>query len=226
MRIGQIPQILAAGILFTITASICKAGPTYGFVPITNNNPANISFELGQHDDLFYFTFRNSADFDCSVTDIYWDDDASILRAIRSIVNGPGVKFEQYAKPENPPGGNTLLPPFVTTDGLSVQSDSPVLANGIGPGEWLSVGFQLYPDMQIDALVEAFGQGTLRVAIHVQGFPDGSSQSFVNTTAVIPAPGALALAAIGTIFGARLLKDPTKSRSSSKKPLTAAGLLI
>ena len=42
------------------------------------------------------------------------------------------------------PGGNTVDPPFITTTGFSADSDSPMpVANGIQPGQWLTIIFTL-----------------------------------------------------------------------------------
>lgn len=142
------------------------------------------------------FTFTNTGPYASSITDVYFDDDG-VLSGIASIGNSdPGVSFSQFASPSSLPGGRNLTPPFVTTRGFSVDSDPPVRPNGVGPGELLGITFSLANGRIFDNVIAALGSGDLRVGIHVQGFANCGSESFVNNN-VIPAPGALVLGTIG-----------------------------
>jgi hypothetical protein len=105
------------------------------------------------------------------------------------------VQFAQDATPQNLPGGNGIG--FETTAGFSADSDPPVQPNGVNPGESLGVIFNLisgktYQDTlaAIDLGLGGSVYGSLRIGIHVQGFADGGSESFVNTH-VIPEPAGL-----------------------------------
>jgi len=196
-------------------ASLCptaQANLTYIFKDIITNetNPANATIGEAQlfvdvlavTDPLatgdVFFRFRNVGNHACSITDVYFDDGA--LLGISSLVNGPGVSFSPGASPPDLPRGNELDPPFVTTAGFLADSTTPHLQqNGVNPTEWLEVHFDLLPGKSYGDVIDSLSDGSLRIGIHVQAFPDGGSESFVNN-GVIPAPGAIALGSIGVVL--------------------------
>ena len=201
-------QGLMAGVAIgmVLWCSSVQAAPTYSFLPITSNNAANVAAGQAQlfvdlsdpGSDQVLFTFINIGPAPSSITDVYFDDGA--LLGIASIQGGDGVAFSQFASPANPPGGNTLVPPFVTSTGFSADSDAPAQPNGVNPGEWLGIAFDLQSGRTFADVVQDLDDGALRIAIHVQGFENGGSEAFVNngTVATVPAPGALLLSGIGT----------------------------
>ena len=197
--------IIAITLAFGLFCSAADAAPTYSFVNITNNNPADAAtgeaqlfveiFDLGGGQVNFAFT--NTGPAASSITDVYFDDGS--LLGIASIINTPGlVEFSQLASPPDLPGGNLAVPPFVTTLGFSADSDPPVQPLGVNPGENLGIIFNLQPGGTFADVVDELGSGGLRIGIHVQGFSSGGSESFINDPATaIPAPGALLLGGIG-----------------------------
>lgn len=210
--------IAAIALAFSLFCVAAEAAPTYSFVNITNNNAGDAAIGEAQlfvelFDDSYpdvdpgqiKFAFSNIGHAASSITDVYFDDGA--LLGIASIVNTPGlVVFSQLATPANLPGGNTASPPFVTTAGFSADSDPPVQPLGVNPGEFLGIIFDLQADRDFADVVDNLASGALRIGIHVQGFPNGGSESFINNGIVdgngngngkIPAPGALVLGAIG-----------------------------
>jgi hypothetical protein len=201
--------IAAIALAFGLFCVAAEAAPTYSFVNITNNNAGNAAIGEAQ---LFVelldpgpgqitFAFTNIGPAASSITDVYFDDGA--LLGIASIINTPGlVEFSQLATPPDLPGGNTVTPPFMTTAGFSADSDPPVQPLGVNPGESLGIIFDLQPSKDFADVVDNLASGTLRIGIHVQGFPNGGSESFINNGIVdgngkIPAPGALILGGIG-----------------------------
>ena len=179
------------------------AGPTYSFVCWSNNSAVNaaigeaqLSVEIldiggGQVE----FLFRNSGSDPASLTDIYFDDSGlGVLAAPMGFTDIVGtVSFSQYAAPADLPGGSG----FNTTAGLSADSDSPAPINGVNTGEQL--GVTLYG--AYGGIVDQFDNGNLRIGLHVQAMgTDGESEWFISNGPVVPAPGALALAGIGTLL--------------------------
>ncbi|HEX5065147.1 MAG TPA: PEP-CTERM sorting domain-containing protein [Myxococcota bacterium] len=159
------------------------------------------------------FTFHNVGAAASSIADVYWDD--GTLLSIFSITNGPGVSFSQGATPPDLPGGNNASPPFVTSVGFSADSDAPVEPNGVNPGEFLTVRFDLIGGQSFANAISDLTDGDLRVGIHVQGFATGGSESFVNTP--VPEPGTLALFAGGVLALAgkrRKEADPSRPTRS------------
>lgn len=197
------PTIIVVLCLFCTEA---KASLTYSFVNITNNDAVNAAIgeaqlfmELGDPvGNQVRFTFGNTGPQASSITQVYFDDGGFLSFA--SIDDSlAGVEFSQAASPPELPGGNTVVPPFTTTAGLSFGSDPPVQANGVNPGEWLAITFDVNP---LSDLEDQIASGALRIGIHVQGIGAGGSEAFIlgglvdgNTT--VPAPGAVVLAGIG-----------------------------
>ena len=190
---------------------------TYGFNPITTNSVADGAIGKAQlfvdikqlaNPAQVLFKFYNiapdgSEPEPCSITDVYFDDGA--LLGIATINEGPGVAFSQGAAPGNLPGGNGITPPFVATDGFTADSDPPTQPKGVNPNEWLEITFDLQGGMTYAHVLAALElgltdpaqAGSLRIGIHVQGFDDGKSESFVNTRTHVPVPGASLLGVIG-----------------------------
>lgn len=200
---------------FVCAASVCaiglhaSAGVVYSFGNITGNDVANAAAGESQ---LFVevdpvgltqisFEFTNAGPAAMSITDIYFDD--GTLLGIASIINGgSGVSFSQGSSPPNLPGGNTLAIPFNTTAGFSADSNPPAQPNGVNPGESVTIIFNLIGGMTYADAINALNTpgDHLRIGIHVQGFANGGSESFVNN---VPTPGSLALLGLGGLVAGR-----------------------
>lgn len=158
------------------------------------------------------FIFVNLGAIASSIADVYFDD--GTLLGIASLTSSSGVSFSQGGAPPNLPGGNSITPKFDTTAGFLADSDSPVAPNGVNPGEWLSVTFNLLGGQDFDDVVNALNLGyangaqigALRIGLHVQSIgPGGESDSFINTPddesddQMVPEPTSLALLASGAL---------------------------
>jgi hypothetical protein len=209
--------------LFTVgmtlsSAVFAVASTTYSFVGVTNTNAANVAtgvaalsvevIDLGYsasagHNQVGFKFTNNSIS---SLTDVYFDD--GTLLGIASIADsGATVSFSQIATPPNLPGGNTLTPAFVTTQGFSADSNPPVSPNGVTSGEWMTITFNLQSTGTYASIVSALalpnggGVGDLRIGVHVQSFSDGGSESFVNVPTPVPEADtyAMMLAGLGLV---------------------------
>lgn len=177
--------LLAVTALLLIIAMPAQAQTTLGFGCITNNDIGDAAIGEAQ---LFVdvedagggqvsFTFRNTGPEASSIADVYFDDDNTLFDSIASIVgSGIGVDFAEGATPNNLPGGN----PFGFSADFSADSNPPAQPNGVNPGEWLEILFDLQSGQTFDDVLAALADGTLRIGIHVQGFESGGSESFIN----------------------------------------------
>jgi hypothetical protein len=205
MKFNASIVLLVIASLMAINSQPAQANLTLSMDKITNNG---INTDIGGY--LFVdvtdpgggqvlFTFRNTSPVASSIAAVYFDDGS--LLGIASIDNSdPGVAFTQLANPANLPGGNNASPPFVTTAGFSADSDPPVQPMGVNPGETLGILFNLQGSQMYADVLDELNTGVLRIGIHVQGFGDGSSESFVNGPPdypKVPAPGALLLGSFG-----------------------------
>jgi hypothetical protein len=200
------------------------------FQSITNTNTTNAATGAAQ---LFVdvmdpagagdvlFAFYNTGPIASSITDVYFDDGS--LLAIASISNGPDVSFSQGANPPNLPGWNLASPPFNTTAGFSADSNMPVMANGINPGEWMKIMFTLQNGREFSDVITDLRTGALRVGVHIQAFAnENSSESFVNLAlnyplTPVPEPSVLALFALGVAM--LVLRRRTVKRSMSLREI-------
>jgi uncharacterized protein (TIGR03382 family) len=176
---------------------------TYNFSDITHNDPgAAAAGEAQLYVDIdpapgsqVSFTFHNLGPLPMSITDIYFQ--GGPMLGLATILDGAGVDFVPGAQPANLPGGNNITPPFVATQAFSAQSAPPVQPNGVNPGEQLELRYTLQSGKTVTDIVNDLNSGALRIGLHVQGFANGVSESFVNS---VPTPGALALLGLSGLF--------------------------
>lgn len=125
------------------------------------------------------FLLDNDGPVASSITDVYWQ--ASALTSTRSISDPEGVSFSWGASPNNPGGGAGWNAEF------SADSDSPVSANGVRPGEWVSFSFNYSGSFA--SLLNSFTSGSSRVAVHVQSIGTSGQSDWMQTgTPVTPVP--------------------------------------
>jgi len=168
---------------------------------------AQLSVEVLPADIGVQFIFRNAGPAAASITDVYFDD--GTLLALAFVQNGPGVSFSQMARPRELPGAEYVNPAFNTTADFSADSNPPVQPSGVNPGETLSIYFTLQDGHDVNSVLADLTSAELRIGLHVQGFGDGGSESFVNTP--IPLPPAIwlmlsGLASLGAVARRRAVR--------------------
>jgi len=199
------------GVVTVLFTGIAHAIP-FSFTGITNNNAADTSMGEAQFwvdvtdatldgGARVLFTFYNDGPASSSIAGIYFDD--GHLLGISSIVGSSGVGFTRDATPGNLPGGNGIG--FHTSAGFSAGSVQPRPHNGVNPGEWVGIYFDIINGYSFQNVVEDLESGTLlRVGIHAIGFASGGSESFLNnldpTTASVDAPVAPPVPEPATVF--------------------------
>ena len=218
---------IAAGYLASSPAQALQ----FNFNNITHNNAVNESIgerqllvdvtdSFGKEDlvsNNVLFKFSNVGPFASSMTQIYFDN-STVLKNMGTIVDsGAGVDFAAAAGKMNLPGGNTVnfSPDF------AIKSTGAVSQNGVNPGEWVSVFFNLSTNKTLKDVFNDLKSGSLRVGMHVQAFSNGGSEAFVNnntpvvTTTLPPVakkvsePGITLV--LGIIAGKLVLRRRTKA---------------
>jgi len=186
---------------FVISASACltQAAYVYPLAVFTNNGDyydsadLNLYVEVSQGlSSLVDFTFRNESLIDSSVARIYFDDDS--LLDVVGITNGDGTFFNQPARPGNLPAGNSLDPPFMTTEEISFASGPPRPHNGLNPGQWVRITFDVAGFTFAD-VIGGLDSGGIRIGAHVIALPDGSSESAL----AVPEPATVCLLGLGAV---------------------------
>ncbi|MEN6309187.1 MAG: hypothetical protein ABFD91_15680 [Anaerohalosphaeraceae bacterium] len=184
-------------------ADFASASVTYGFYNITNNNPdvaGQLSVVL---EDIgsgkVQFKFLNVGIVQSAIDAVYFDDlDTPILTPFLVVdkdnYGDTSVDFEfGTASPPNLPGWNTVNPDFAA---VAIESAGAVKnSDRVYPSNWLGIVFTA----SYDNVVSSLNDKSLRIGLHVQSIgTSGGSDSFVNNTCPVPAPGAILLAAMGT----------------------------
>lgn len=195
MKIPSFLRSLAAVSALTLGLIGASQAQNYSFSCVSGNSTTNcatgqaqLGMTLTQGSGFVDFRFTNTGLQASSITDIYWDwadGEALFDGSVGTITSSNGVSFNWGANPANLPSGGSLTPRFSAD--LGADSNSPTQPNGVNPGEWVSFRFLTGVTSTATDLLN----GDLRIGLHVQGFSNGGSESFVNggtTPIASPAP--------------------------------------
>ena len=146
------------------------------------------------------FKFTNDATIASSITALYFDA-AGYLTTL-SIQTEVGVDFKTTnVTPPDAPSGDTYTPQFSVTANLSTDTTSPASQNGINSsGDYLVLRMGIDPSKSFADIINALNLGSetdaLRIAAHVQGLPQGQSDTLICCTGTgisSPEPASLSL---------------------------------
>lgn len=215
-------RLLCAGLGTILIAPVAWADSvSYSFSNRTNNYlDLSSQFKMTASDDgvgagqvgLLFENFLGGSS--ASIANIYFED-GTVFSSFHSMTHGGGVEFGHDAgAPHDPPGIND----FDSTQSFSVNADNPKPENGINPGEWLRVVFNLQTGIDFNEIISALANGllktngdpgynsqvpSLRVAFHVIDLPLGESDSYMSEgpqNIPLPAPLGLGLAGLAGVF--------------------------
>jgi len=171
-----------------------------GVVKITNNAPS-VSIGVTYPDAtylstpgvLFVLTLAGTAPSGSFIDDVYvqnlqpWlvDGTPQVYPIEDSNTSTTaGIIWEYSASPQQPPGGNGKFLADVSLNSASHNGAGG--SYGINPGESLGLFFAYEPNVtftQVDAAINAYlltDAAGLALAMHVQGLPNGTSDSYVT----------------------------------------------
>jgi hypothetical protein len=145
------------------------------------------------------FDFRNLGPEMSTIARIYFDNGS--LMNFTMIHNSPGVDFlfDPFPGPNDLPGGNLAVPPFMTTIGFLSGAGPPAPTMGVEPEPWgepnevVGLEFSLDPNQTTAHVIDELTSGVLRVGVHVINFASGGSESLIN----IPEPASWSLLGLG-----------------------------
>ena len=200
---SMLPAVLLLSTVGLLIASP-SAATTVGFDCLTNSiagdctiGEAQLSVDvLDIGGGQVSFTFNNAGPADAEVSEIYFDD--GTLLGISSVISGPGVSYVTGADPMNLPGANLASPVFQVTAGFLAESIPPPSQEGVGPGEWVTIIFDLMGGGDYADVIDELTTGELRIGLHVIGFGSGGSESFLNEP--VPEPGTALLMGLGLLL--------------------------
>jgi hypothetical protein len=164
-----------------------------------HNSSIDLYFKVVPNASGIDFTFHNDSTVSSSIAGIYFDDIGFLT--YNSITNGTGTAFNYGAAPGNLPAGNNLTPSFQAD--YAFGADSPATKNGINPGEWVTISFNLKAGNTSTDVINALNNHNLRVGVHLIGLPDGSSESAVQA----PEPATVLLLGLGALVLRRKQKN-------------------
>jgi hypothetical protein len=218
-NVGKVTALLAAVAMWVGMGT--SANAALYWQNITGTDPYDVSdqlsMEVGGLGTQLILTFRNNVGIASSICDVYIDapppgsGDAGWLGSTMTIGSSSGVIFGVGANPPNLPGGQNV--DFVA----SASADSNprrlgVMENGVNAAsEWLALHFTFLGAHTIDDVTAALNSGDFRVGVHIQGLPDGGSDSYV----LVPEPTTVIAGALLLLpFGVSTLRILRKKRAA------------
>ena len=191
----NILKVTLAAQLLLISSAVFAS--TYNFTGVNANEVSvsnQLSLDVTQTADKVDFKFINATGgVNVFIGAIYFDFlNANLFTDLDQTGKSGTVSFTGVTPSnQNFPEGNSIS---FTTNAEGDRNGGA--ENGINTGEFLILTALLSPNADINSLLQS---GGLRVGLHIQGFANKGSDSYVNTPNAVPLPAA------AWLFGSALL---------------------
>lgn len=203
--------VLSFILVFVVILSTEARANTFGFSAITANSAVDPGYGESQlsvvvtddgndgiYDEIL-FTFHNDGPEQMAIQNVYFMDGNLSLD---EILISPGVAFSMGSSPANLPGYTGAWTTFFASDADSKGIDGSGVDDGDPTGEWLSIRFDITGlGYDYDQAIADIKSGTLLMGLHVIGFADGESESFIT-----PIPPSVIIGMLGMVIAGMKLR--------------------
>jgi hypothetical protein len=180
--------ILLSGCVLGLMASQTASAVSFSFTKLTGNNPEDLAGQLNvdvtADATTVSFQFFNNVGISSVISEIYFDDGFLGLPPVITDSDGAGntVQYVQGATPSDLPGGNLASPPFVADIVFNAEASNPAPHRGVREADqWVTLTFGLGSFADLDHVVAALNDGSLRIGLHMTGIgAGGGSDSYVS----------------------------------------------
>jgi hypothetical protein len=213
-KVAFLSSLLAATGLILTTTVKPAAAITFGFNNIFPTNSGSelsgdpfindFQLDVTESSGNIVFKFLNKTTTASHfIGGVSFSDQAGLLSSMSLNTGNVGtVTFGQSSG--SFPQGNKV-DGFVNTFSAA---KSGAASNGVNGGETLGVSFA----GNYNQVISALNAGSLKVGIHVQGLPQGQSDSFVTESQNVPEPLTLLGSGVALGFGALFQKERSKRK--------------
>lgn len=195
-------------VVFWAAASLSHAGFVFHFNAFDDHGDfvvipgLNVAVEVYEDGNQTAFKFENNSSISSAVCDVYFDDGDLLGISLLDWGSQSNVKFTSGASPSNLPGGNNLTPSFETSspeEHFNADSDNPVSNNGISPGEWLVIKFNLINNGSFSKVISQLNDGKIRIGLHIQTLPVSPDWADSMPAVNVPEPATMMLLGLGAV---------------------------
>jgi len=213
-QLTLVKSLLAVAGVAALSAVSAAPASAFGFGNIAGGDPpgdaykSSFTFDVLNQGSSVLFKIKNSGNSTAPsmfIRQVFFDDNGYLSNAVVNFGNVGTVNFEDNnGNAQLPQGGNN----FTTDYAFSRDGGN---GNGVQAGETLGVRFT----GNYNNVIGALNSGALRLGIHVQGLPNGASDSYISTnTQDTPEPLTMLAAGAAVGFGTMFKKQREKAQKA------------
>ena len=209
-----VKSLLAVAGVAALSAVSAAPASAFGFGNIAGGDTpgdaykSSFTFDVLNQGSSVLFKIKNSGNAAAPsmfIRQVFFDDNGYLSNPVVNFGNVGTVNFEDNnGNDQLPQGGNN----FTTDYAFSRDGGN---GNGVQAGETLGVRFT----GNYNNVIGALNSGALRLGIHVQGLPNGASDSYISTnTQDTPEPLTMLAAGAAVGFGTMFKKQRERAQKA------------